>query len=545
MDLAKLPDWIGPTTLGLLAVGFPIALTFSWFYEITPEGISLEKDVERSASLIRVTGRRLDFIVISLLCAAVILFAYDKWWMGGPPEKSIAVLPFVDMSPDKDQEYFSDGIAEELLNLLTKIPELRVISRSSAFSFKGQNLEIPEIARRLNVAHILEGSVRKAGNRVRITVQLIEAHSDTHLWSETYDRTLDDIFAIQDEIAVHAVGQLKVTLLGAVPTVEQTDPEAYALYLQARHLLRQGTPEATDQSTALLERALAIDPNYTAAWVGLATAYGSSSGLPREERLRLSREAANQALAIDPAYAGAHASLGLLALGYDNDMEAAARHLERALALEPTDRATIHNAAIVVTSLGRLDEAIALNEYGVARDPVNPIGHYNLCGSYLFSARLDEAIASCRTALTLSPGRIGAQYAIGVAQLLKGEPEAALAAFAEEGDEENRVKGTAMALHDLGRQAEYEAAFGELAKRWGEQWPLEMAQVYAWTGNADAAFALLDEAVAQNEDGLIFQFRVMLYTTLHDDPRWAAFRERTGTSEAQLAAIEFDVSLPE
>ncbi len=183
IDLAKLPDWIGTTTLALLAVGFPIALIFSWFYEITPEGISLEKDVDRAESITHVTGRRLDFIVISLLCAAVILFAYDKWWMSGPPEQSIAVLPFENMSGDPEQEYFSDGISEELLNLLAQIPELRVISRSSAFSFKGKDIAIPTVAKQLNVAHVLEGSVRKVGNRVRITAQLIEASSDSHLWS--------------------------------------------------------------------------------------------------------------------------------------------------------------------------------------------------------------------------------------------------------------------------------------------------------------------------------------------------------------------------
>ena len=192
MDLANLPDWIGPTILGLLAVGFPIALIFSWFYELTPEGLSLEKDVDRAESITHVTGRRLDFIVISLLLAAVILFAYDKWWIGGPPEQSIAVLAFDNMSADPDQEYFSDGISEELLNLLAQIPELTVISRSSSFSFKGKDIAIPTLAEQLNVAHVLEGSVRKVGNRVRITAQLIDARSDSHLWSASYERNLDD-----------------------------------------------------------------------------------------------------------------------------------------------------------------------------------------------------------------------------------------------------------------------------------------------------------------------------------------------------------------
>ena len=219
IDLAKLPDWIGTTTLWLLAVGFPIALIFSWFYELTSEGISLEKGVKPGESTTQVTGRRMDFIVISLLCAAVILFAYDKWWIGSPPEKSIAVLAFENMSGDPDQEYFSDGISEELLNLLAQIPELTVISRSSSFSFKGKDVAIPTIAEQLRVAHVLEGSVRRSGNRVRITAQLIEGRSDSHLWSETYDRALGDIFAIQDEIAAKVVNQLKVKLVGTTPTI--------------------------------------------------------------------------------------------------------------------------------------------------------------------------------------------------------------------------------------------------------------------------------------------------------------------------------------
>ena len=209
IGLAHLPDWIGPTILGLLAVGFPIALIFSWFYELTPEGISLETDVDRSESMAHVTGRRLDFIVISLLCAAVILFAYDKWWMRGPPEKSIAVLAFTNMSNDPEQEYFSDGISEELLNVLAKIPGLRVAARTSSFQFKDENRDIINIGQQLSVTHVLEGSVRKAGNQLRITAQLIDASNGFHLWSETYDRELANIFALQDEVSAAIVGALE------------------------------------------------------------------------------------------------------------------------------------------------------------------------------------------------------------------------------------------------------------------------------------------------------------------------------------------------
>src|SRR5205807_4407462 len=226
------------------------------------------------------------------------------------PEKSIAVLPFVDMSAGKDQEYFSDGISEELLNLLAKIPQLQVTARTSSFAFKGKEVAIPEIARTLHVAHVLEGSVRKAGNSVRITAQLIKAGTDTHLWSQTYDRKLDDIFAVQDEIAADVVKQLKVTLLGVVPKARTTDPEAYALYLQAVQLGRQNTAEAFQQSDALYRKALAIDPRYAPAWAELARNFGNETNqglLPGKEGFAQAREAAVKALAIDPDYAPAHA----------------------------------------------------------------------------------------------------------------------------------------------------------------------------------------------------------------------------------------------
>ena len=229
------------------------------------------------------------------------------------PEKSIAVLPFVNMSEDKEQEYFSDGISEELLNLLAKIPQLQVTARTSSFAFKGKEIGVPEIARTLHVAHVLEGSVRKAGNSVRITAQLIKAGTDTHLWSQTYDRKLDDIFAVQDEIAADVVKQLKVTLLGAAPKARTTDPEAYALYLQAVQLGRQFTAEAFQQSDALYRKVLAIDPRYAPAWDGLARNFGSETSqglLSSKEGYAQAREAATKALAIDPDYAPAHARLG-------------------------------------------------------------------------------------------------------------------------------------------------------------------------------------------------------------------------------------------
>jgi len=560
----------------VLAIGFFPALIFAWAFELTPEGIKRESEVDRSQSITPNTGKKLDRMIMVALVLALGYFAFDKFvlsprWEAALEaqkaeevaearkagrtealvesygEKSIAVLPFVNMSSDVEQEYFSDGISEELLNLLAKIPELRVTSRSSAFAFKGEKIDIPVVAEKLDVAHILEGSVRKSGNQVRITVQLIEARSDTHLWSETFERTLDDIFAIQDEIAATVVEKLKITLLGTAPRVKEIDPGAYALYLQARHLGRLNSAEGFEQSNALYEQALAIEPDYAAAWNGLATNYMNQSNnglLPNDEGYAQARMAAEKALAIDPDHAPAQATLGWIAYAYNNDVAEAARYYERALKLDPANTYVIRRATTLLQSLNRQEEAIALQKYANARDPVIARGHAILGYYYLHAGNWDEAVASYQTALRLSPDYIGAHYFIGVGLLFKREAQAALDAFAREKDDEYQVKGAALALHALGRQEEYQAKLAELIERWGSDWPSEVAQVYAYVGDSEAAFLWLDKAIEQNEDGLSEQFLLPFYQTIHADPRWAAFLQRMGSSPEQLSAIEFNVTLP-
>jgi tetratricopeptide (TPR) repeat protein len=253
-------------------------------------------------------------------------------------------------------------------------------------------------------------------------------------------------------------------------------------------------------------------------------------------------EASNRALAIDPLNAMAHSNLGWIAMVNDGDLVVAAKHFERALELEPTNISLIRNSADLVRSLGRMDEAIMLSEYGVARDPINPVGHFNLSNYYILVGRLDEAITSARTALSLSPGIGGAQYRLGEALLRKGEPGPALAAFGQEADDEWRVKGTALALYELGKLTEYEEAFSELRERWGDRWPIEVAHVYAWIGDEDQAFAWLEKALEAN--GLAGVMVDNFFTEMHDDPRWQLLLEKGGVSASQLAAIEFKVTLP-
>ena len=595
-DAMELPVLWLRLVLAILILGFPLALIFSWVYEMTPEGLKREEDLDRSQSVTSDTGRKINVLIIVMLALAIAAVVMDHLVGQVPPivligvvvllvgavvllvrlvppdvpatmlsettgttespesepsgdaPKSIAVLPFVNMSSDTEQEYFSDGLSEELLNLLTSIPELRVAARTSSFTYKGKDVKVAQIGEELNVAHVLEGSVRKSGSRVRITVQLIHAEDGYHLWSETYDRTLDDVFAIQDEIAAEVVAQLKVTLLGDAPVVRETDPEAYALFLQARHLARQGTTKAFEQSITLYQQALTVAPDYLAGWEGLAAVYCDQTdrGMrPTDEGYTLARKAAEKALAIDPDYAKGRARLGWITMIYDRDLKAAAQHIELAMELDPIDPDILGNAAVLAEDLGRLDEAIALHEHVVDRDPVSARSHRRLGISYLAAGRLDDAIASMRTTLTLSPDQLGAGQMLGIALLRKGEPEAAFAAMQREAGEGWREVGLTMVYHALGQVTESDAALAKSIETVEEVASYNIAFVLAFRGEADRAFEWLDKAVQYNDPGLAQIVNMPMFENIHSDPRWLPFLESIGKSPKQLAAIEFRVKLPD
>jgi adenylate cyclase len=481
-------------------------------------------------------------LVLALIIGGVFYFARPPTIAAD--NNSIAVLPFVNMSDDKEQGYFSDGISEELLNLLSKIPQLKVAARTSSFSFKGKGVEIPEIARQLHVANVLEGSVRKSGDQLRITAQLIRAAEGYHLWSETYDRKMDDIFKIQDEIAGEVVKELKVKLLGAAPKVRTTDPKAYAFYLQARELGRQKTAEAFAKSDALFRQVIEIDPRYAPAWDELASNFinkAANGVLSNQEGYARAREAVEKALAIDPDYAPAHASLGWIAMYGDNDLGGAARHFQHALALDPTDLDVLRNVASFLQSLGRLDEALALDEAVVRRDPVNAKALNNL-GSYQRRAgRYDAAIASFRSVLSLSPNRGGAHSEIANALMLKGDANAALAEIEQEKNESWRMYGLPMVYCALGRKADADAAFNAVIAKYEKDGPCNIAYAYAFCGDADKAFEWLDKAVAYQDGGLSEIVTEKLFDKIHSDPRWLPFLRKIGKAPDQLAKIEFKV----
>jgi TolB-like protein/Tfp pilus assembly protein PilF len=574
-----LPDWTVTLVVWLALLGFPVAIALAWAFDVTPGGLERTSDAapgELTRILSAPASKRWPAGLLALV--GVVAMVTGAWYVGRrstqaevpaatatavspgagtdaeddaeaiPVSESIAVLPFVNMSSDPEQEYFSDGISEEVLNLLAKIPELRVTSRSSAFSFKGQDLEIPEIAGRLHVAHVLEGSVRKSGDQVRITAQLIDARTDTHVWSQTWDRTLDDIFTIQDEIAGDVAEQLKVTLLGTPRSARPIDPEAYALRLQARQLANQFTAESIERSNDLYRQALEIDPGYARAWAGLAENYINQAGYgleSLEEYYERARDAAGRALAIDPAFAPAHANLGTIAMWYDLDMAAGARHMTRALELDPTNPEILAAAGDLLGNLGREEEAIEIWQYLIARDPANPSPHGSMSSSLRNLGRLDEARVAARMALSLAPGALGGHYGLGQILMESGEHEAVLAEMEAEVYEPYRLIGLSMINHALGRSTESDGALRQLIDTYAEGWAYNIAYVFAHRAEADSAFAWLEAAVEYHDAGLSEIAVNKYYLSVSDDPRWLPFLESIDMSPAQLASVEFEVSIPQ
>lgn len=460
--------------------------------------------------------------------------------------KSIAVLPFANMSGDKGQEYFSDGISEELLNQLTKVRDLQVIARTSSFSFKGKDVKVEQIARELGVANILQGSIRKSGNKVRVTAQLIHAADGSQVWSETYDRDMSDIFAMQDEIAAAVVAQLKATLLGgAAIKARVVKPEAYALVLQARELARQRSPKTLEQALALAQQALRLEPGYAEAWNMLAIVYTAQADnflRPTSEGYALAREAVNKVLAIDPNDATAYGRLAWMAMS-ERDLAAAARYLNRAQALEPDGQSALSGAAALALVLGRMDDARALREALMLRDPVNPSNAHNLAVQDFRVGRYDDAIAGLRKALALSGGsRVAAHFSIGLALLLKGEPQAALAEMQLEPVENGwGLTGLPLVWHALGDKAKADAALVELIKQSEKDSAYNIAYVYAYRGEADKAFAWLDKALAYRDSGLSEILTEPLFANIRQDKRWLPFLRKLGLAPEQVASIVLDV----
>ncbi len=534
-------------------VGFPFWLAFAWFFEFTPEGLKLERDVAPTESVAPQTGRKLDFLIIGVLAIAVVLLLTERLVHRGSgaqavPDKSIAVLPFENLSSDKEQEYFSDGIAVDLLNLLARVQTLQVAARTSSFSFKGKNLAIPEIAGALHVANVLEGSVRKSGEQVRISAQLVRAADGYEIWSQTWDRKLDDVFKVQDEIAAAVVSQLRVKLLGEVPVARPVDAKAYPLILQAEALSRQFNAAAFTRAIEVFQQALAASPNEARAWAGLGRIYLNQAVIgerPGQEGARLAREAADKALAIEPDNVAAITILGGVAADLERDKMAAARYYQRALELDPSDPSAMNAAAILLLYNGRIDEARQLFQYRAAHDPANFAPWNNLGNLEFFARRWDAAIEAWRTAFHFSPAYSGGHSSIGESLLLgKHDAAGALKEVEAEAEEDQRLPVQAMVLHALGREPEAQAALQTLIDKYGKEAPYSIAGVYGVRGQADQAFEWLDRAVALQDPGTSGSLNDPALDALHGDPRWLPFLRKIGYAPEQVAKFEFKVVLP-
>ena len=450
---------------------------------------------------------------------------------------SLAVLPFTNMSPDKDQEYFSDGLTEELLNALVKIPDLKVTGRTSSFSFKGKNEDLRTIAEKLGVANILEGSVRKSGNKVRITAQLVKASDGFHLWSETYDRTLDDIFAVQDDIARAVAQALQVTLLGQPANAKRPDAEAYDLILQAHYVLQINTEERVRSARAMLERALQLSPDYAPAWaeIGLTHVRDSERSTRIEQSrpaLQRAREAFTRALQLDPNLAAAHSRMAVIQASTWEFAEAE-RSTAKALAADPKNPSIVGNAAIVSADLGRITEAIRLTEQALGIDPLSPVRNVNLGNFYTVAGRLDDAEAQYRKAIELRPDNPALHQGLGINQLLSGRTEAARASFKRYDElsglgDYGRLRYEPLLEHSAGNEPASKAAAEEFEKRFGAEDSLAAADIRAWRNEPDRAFAWLEKSFARRDPGLSGLNGDVVLNSLHSDPRWNALLKKIG-----------------
>jgi len=454
LDIIGAEDWVLRSAALLLALGFIPVVIFAWAFEITPEGIKREKEVNRDTSITHVTAKKLDFVTIGLLLAVVVVVAVDRMLpqekMGSEPfsqaeqqaaaveqvkrdltpGKSIAVLPFVNMSSDPEQEYFSDGISEEILNSLAKVAELKVAGRTSSFAFKGENQDLRQIGEALGVKNILEGSVRKSGNKVRITAQLIQVDDGFHIWSESYDREMTDVFAIQDEIANAILEQMKLHLLDEQPQVVEsarTDTEAYELYLLAKQRMYERTGPTIQSAVELLDRAIAIDPEYAPAYAQrgiaellLSEGTGSYGDIPREQASSQGKEFLDKALELDPELAEAWAGIGLYHNNQPVITDQGIAPLRKALAINPNLIDASNWLSISLHTLGRPLEAQEVMKALVERDPLyrpgvrNMVNGFNWFGQYeeaeAFIARIeplipnDATILSSRAAISIQSG---------------------------------------------------------------------------------------------------------------------------------------------
>ncbi len=531
------------TLISIVVVGVIPAAILAWVFEWTPEGIT--RDTGQAIPVSR--ARRMDRAIIVMLLLAVGYFAVDKFLIEPKQQieidRSIAVLPFINMSSDPEQDYFSDGIAEEILNLLAKVPQLRVISRSSSFAYRGQDINIPEVGDALNIAYVLEGSVRKAGDRIRITAQLIEAATDKHLWSETYDRDLVDIFAIQDEVSAQIIDRLKIELTGEVPHAYRTDPETYALYLRAKARLHETGLYGDHEAVLIMEEVVASDPGYVPGLMYLTTiigyntrSFGENAIYRPEAAKRRRQELVDRTLSIDPNNAQALMFTVLHVAREDGGIPRAARTVERALQIDASDGLVLRPAMAFALSIGDFESRLRLARRAAELDP----GCIHCMSDYarvlMRFGRLDEAEAIARARMAMAPH---GEDVLGEVYMARGDYENALKVFSDIAWEGPRLHSQARALFAAGDLQAYEEAKSEFVEKFGPS-----ADLHALEGDFEAALELIQLDFSGSTDMFEFPFIMWdpAFEDLHGMPGWEELRERAGLSEADIAGTKLNLT---
>ena len=562
LPMFRAPEWLPRTIVVLLAIGFVPAVIFSWVFELTPEGLKREEDAAPEHSITPRTGRRMDRMIIVVLVLALAYFAFDKFVLtprreaalaarGAPnesksvsSEKSIAVLPLMNSTGDAANEYFSDGMSEEFISSLSRLKDLKVVGRTSSFQFKGKTDNSKTIGEKLGVYYLLEGSVRKSADRVRIAVALIKAGDGANVWSETYDRELKDIFAVQSEIAGAVAKQLRVALLGnngqttqltTAATPSNQNVQAYNALLQGNFYYNRSTTDDMRKAIGYYKEAIRLDPSYALAYAKLSLAshelavgYGGIPVQETEEAITTARASARRALDLDPNLPEAHIAQGLVLLDFDFNLAAAEAEYRRAFGLEPQNAPAVASLASLIARLGQLDEAVALLQRAIAIDPLRATLHGSLALDLLSLGRYDEAEAALRHSIELQPHAAQAYYRLAVIQILRGKPAAAVELAKQETDPFWRTYALALAHFANGARAEADAALNNLIKEDADDAASQIASVYALRKEPDKMFEWLEHAWTTHDSGVIELLQNPFLRVYKDDPRFIAFAQKIG-----------------
>ena len=538
----KLPEWLTTAIAALLLIGFPFAVIFAWAFELTPEGIKREKDVDRSQSITGETGKKLNRSIIVVLVVAVGFLLIERFVLHNhsddeatavaPAEikPSIAVLPFINMSGDEENEYFSDGLSEELLNVLAKIPKLHVAGRTSSFQFKGENQDLRNIGQLLNVANVLEGSVRQSGTRLRITAQLIDTETGYHLWSETYDREITDVFAIQDEIAGNVVNALRVALLGeedALIDHGTENLEAYNLYLQAQYFWDRPSADNLNKAQESLEAAIELDPEYAQAYAMLAHVYSQVisgiAGLGTDDFIRefkVVHEYADKAMELAPELPEALVAKGMALSQAEWKHLEGIEYFEEVLALAPNNMPALGWLGGVRVGQRRFDEAIALAQKQVSIDPLSVIAYRNLGDAFTRSGRLDEAIDSFNNGLRIQPDSARLNARIARVHFMRGDYETAAEYAALEPVEWVRDMYDVLLIGRGENSEEFRAAAKAYEEKYGTPNSYQLAEIYGSVGDVENAIKWLEMCHEVHDPGIIWLDASNFLEPARSDPRW-------------------------